>query len=533
MQKFVLVFLLVATAALGAIGFWFWQKNSTSRADLKLEILAPDEATLGEEILYTVKWKNMGDVGFENAKLTFEYPSGALPSEGAEMRKITDIANIAPGQEGSMQFAARLFGKKDDVQEARATITYTLRNITANLRAETSTSTVLAVVPVNFELDMPSRMESEQQFAFTLNYSSNSAYPLSNLRITLEYPAGFEFRSASPSPIGEKEWNIGALNQAEGGRITVTGALHGNVQEAKLFRATLGSWKEGKFTLLRDNSKIVQIIEPRLFITQKINGSSDYIANAGDTLHYEVFFRNSSDRPLENLSMVVSLDGKPFDLTSIRADGGNFKPGDNSISWRPSDVPQLRFLGRGEEGKIEFWVDAQKEFRPVSPQEMNFVLKNSVFLSDAKEDFTMKLSANPGVEQRIIGDATPGAPQTEKFYIVEWKATNAYNDVGNVRVKATLPAGVEFADDVQPREAVVTYDSVSKEIVWTVADLPAGTGYFGEFPAPLITFRVRVTNRVEKIMGEARITGEDRFTNRSVTDTAPEITFQSDSNHNE
>ena len=133
MQKFVLVFLLVATAALGAIGFWFWQKNSTSRADLKLEILAPDEATLGEEILYTVKWKNMGDVGFENAKLTFEYPSGALPSEGAEMRKITDIANIAPGQEGSMQFAARLFGKKDDVQEARATITYTLKNITPNL----------------------------------------------------------------------------------------------------------------------------------------------------------------------------------------------------------------------------------------------------------------------------------------------------------------------------------------------------------------------------------------------------------------
>ena len=46
----------------GLVGFWSWQKNSYSKETLKLEILAPGEAALGQEIEYTVRYKNNGNI---------------------------------------------------------------------------------------------------------------------------------------------------------------------------------------------------------------------------------------------------------------------------------------------------------------------------------------------------------------------------------------------------------------------------------------------------------------------------------------
>ena len=93
-------------------------------------------------------------------------------------------------------------------------------------------------------------------------------------------------------------------------------------QEAKTLKATLGTWKEGKFTLLREAIKGIEITRTRLLIGQEVNGSSNYIASPGDTLHYVILFKNVSEKTLENLFLVVSLEGRPFDLESIKSDSG-------------------------------------------------------------------------------------------------------------------------------------------------------------------------------------------------------------------
>jgi len=529
-SRFQLIIIFIAILV-GIAGFWLWQKNSYSKEILKLEIIAPSETTMGEEITYVVKYKNNGDVRLQNPVLIFEYPAGAVPTEGQDTRITQSLDDIYPGQERNFSFSSRLFGKEGEIKEAKALLQYTPRNLNAQFESETSVTTLISHVPLTFELDLPSRMEAGQEFSFALNYFSNSAYPLSDLRIKIEYPEGFSFTKAVPSPIGESEWNIGLLNKAEGGRISITGSLEGEVKEAKIFKATLGTWKEGKFTLLREAIKGIGITRTRLLISQEVNGTTDYVASPKDTLHYVISFKNVSEKTLENLFLVVSLEGRPFDLKSVKSDFGIFQQGDNSIIFESKNVSRLRFLGKGEEGKVEFWVNVKEEWETFSPQDKSFALRDRIILSDVTEEFELKVNSKLEIEQtayfedEVFGNQGPLPPQVgvPTTYTVVWQAKNLYNDVQNAKVRAVLSAGVSLTGSVFPEGESVTFDQVSKEVVWEIGDMSAGTGPFET--APSVAFQIRLTplesqqGSVAQLIGEARIQADDLFTERSLSAT--------------
>ncbi|MDP4007528.1 MAG: hypothetical protein Q8P55_02995 [bacterium] len=541
LSKFQLLLLTLAVL-IGATGFWLWQKNTYSKEVLKLEIIAPFEATMGEEITYIVKYKNNGDSRMEKPLLIFEYPQGAVPSDGADTRITQSLEDIYPGQEQTLSLKARLFGKEGETKEARAQLQYTPRNLNASFESETTATTLISRVPLTFELDLPSRIENAQEFSFALNYFSNSEYPLSDLRIKIEYPEGFSFKAADPSPIGESEWNAGLLNKAEGGRISITGFLQGGVQEAKIFKATLGTWKEGKFTLLKESAKGVEITRTRILISQEINGSSAYIASPGDTLHYAISFKNVSEKTLENLFLVVSLEGRAFDLSSVKSGSGTFQQGDNSIVFESKNISKLRFLGKGEEGQAEFWVNIKESWETFSPQDKDFTARSRIILSDVTEEFEVKVNSKLQIEQtaffqdEVFGNQGPLPPQVAlpTTYTVLWQAKNLYNDVQNAKVRAVLPAGVALTGSIFPEGAPLTFDQVSREVVWEVGDLSAGTGPFGIPPS--VAFQIRFTpgaaqqGNVAQLIGEARIAGDDLFSERalSATDSAINTTLPDD-----
>ena len=532
---FTLVLVAVALILAG-LGVWLWQKNTYSTENLKLELLAPQSASMGEEITYTIRYKNNGDARLENVMLIFEYPSGSMPSQGTNGRVSQSIEDIYPGQEQILSFKARLFGKEDELKEAKVLMQYTPKNLNAKFESNTSVTTSIASVPLNFELDLPSRTESSQQFTFDLNYFSNSEYPLSDLRIKLEYPQGFVFQSALPVPIGENEWKVGLLNKASGGRISIKGTLQGESQEVKIFRATLGSWKDGKFTVFKEATKGIEITSLKLLISQTVNGSPSYTASPGEPLHYVISFKNVDEKSLENLFLIVNLEGRPFDLASVKAERGTFKEGDTSITWEAKDVSKLRFLGKGEEGRVEFWINVKDSWEVFSSQDENFTLRNKVILSDAREEFELKVNSRLAIEQdahyqdEVFGNAGPLPPQvgTQTTYTVIWQVKNVYNDAENVTVRATLPQEVNMTGKIFPENVPLTLDSASREIVWKVGDVAAGTGTFD--PVASVAFQVVLfptalqRGSAAQIMGEAKVQGSDAFSEQTLTGSSSPLT---------
>ena len=534
-MKKIIIFILILGTAAGILGFYYYQKNIYSKEVLKLEILGPEETQAFEEIEYLVKYKNNGNITLEELEIIFQFPENSLPSDGETLTVVKDLEDIYPGEEKTISFKVRLVGKENETSKSEATLRYRPKNLKAFYESKTTFTTKIKSTPLTFEFDIPSKAESGREIQFSLNYFSNADWPLSNLRVKIEYPSGFEFIASQPQALEKTEWDLPILNKAEGGRIEIRGKLTGEIKEQKIFRATLGIWQSGEFILLKETVRGVEILKSSLSIFQQVNGFSQYIASPGDFLHYEIFFRNIGEGPFQDLFLVVTLEGRAFDYETIKTEFGQFNKGDNSIVWDWRQVPKLRFLGQGDEGKVEFWINLKKDWEQSSIQDKNFTLKNKIILSQVKEEFETKINSRLEISQKgffqdeIFGNSGPLAPKVGESttYTVIWQAKNYYNDVKNVKIKATLSSGVKLTGRISPENSRLTFDSQSKEIIWELGDLQAGTGNIT--PAPNVAFQISFTpdfsqrGLIPLLVSQAKIIGEDYWTGGNLEVTSPAI----------
>lgn len=536
MRKKLIIFLLILGLFGGAIIHWYYQQRVFSKAVLKLEILGPESIQMGQDFEYTVRYKNNGNFVLEEPRLIFEYPKYSLSKEGK--RRVTkELEKIYPGEERIIKFKAKLLGKEEELKEAKAWLSYRPRNLKAFYESQTSFVTKIEPVPLTLEFDLPSKLENEKEIQFLLNYFSNLDYPLSEARIIVEYPGGFKFLESFPEALEKTEWEIPYLKKAEGGRIKIKGILSGQPGEYLDFKAKLGIWLNGEFVLLKETKKEVVIIKPLLYLSQQINGFSNYIASPGEVLNYEIFFRNIGNTSFENLFLLVRLEGEAFDLSTLKSELGEVKPNDNLIIWDWKRVPELRFLDVNVEGKVKFEVKL-KEVWSLSEGGKNITIKTKVNLAQVNQEFQTKVNSKLEISQKgyyndeIFGNSGPFPPKVAErtTFTITWQVKNHYNDVRNVKVKALLPEGVELTGKIFPNKesSKFSFDSQSREIVWIVEEkkekekeiLRAGTGVLG--PGPNVSFQLALTpalnqkGKILTIISEAEITGEDLWTGKDI-----------------
>ena len=528
-----LIFLVGAIVVFSLLGLWYYQRNAYSKEVMKLELLGPANPKAFDEAEYTVKYKNNGNITLEYVRLTFEYPDYTIVPEGEKLRKTETVDDIYPGQERTVSFKGRLVGAENETREAKVSISYRPKNIKARYESQTSHTAVMAASPLTLELDLPQRIDSGRTFSFWINYFSNTDYPVDGLRVIMDYPAGFGFVQSKPAGLDKNEWQLDLLNKAEGGRIEVQGNLQGDVYEQKNFRITLGLWLDGEFVLLKEATRALSIMRPSLYISQTINGVQGYIANPGDMLHYEIFFRNAGQQVFENMFLVVRLDGRPLDLNSVRTEDGSFKSGDNSIIFDWQNIPQLRYLGSGDEGKVDFWVKLKDEWPILGAGDKNFSVKTVAFISQIKEEFVTKVNGKLKFSQlayfqnEIFANMGPIPPEVgkETTYTVIWRAQAAYNDLGGVKVKTILPQSVKLTGKIFPEDAHLTFDSESREVVWEVGDIEAQQNPQERSIAFQMAFTPTADQQgtVPRIVGSSQATAIDNWTQNTLQVNTLEI----------
>ncbi|MFH1714185.1 MAG: hypothetical protein ABH831_01140 [Candidatus Nealsonbacteria bacterium] len=529
MNKFTVVVILIAVTV-GIAGFYYYQ-NFFSKGDLRLEILGQEEADLLDEVKYIVKYKNNGNTELEEPELIFEFPQYSILENGGNGRITKNSeelgGTIYPGEERTITFKARLLGKEGEAKEAKATFSYRPKNLKTRYPYSTVFITVIKKVPLTFEFDLPSKIDSGKELKFRLNYFSNTDYPLPNLMAQVDYPADFEFVKSVPNSLDQSEWDIGLLNKAEGGRVEITGKLRGGVGEEKVFYAKLGSWQNGEFVLLKEAARGINIIKPSLYITQYINNSPEFIADPGDYLHYEIYFRNIGEDTLTDMNMQISLVGSAFDFNTLRAMGGVYEVGDSSVLWDWRSVSDLQLLYPQEEGKIEFWINLKDSWEIKDINDKNPTIKTNIYLSQVKEEFINKVNSKMEISQRaffedeVFGNTGPIPPQVGQntTYTVIWQAKNYYSEMKNVKVKATLPQSVRLSGQIFPEEeeGKLTFDSDSRELVWNIGDMLVAQGVANQ--APNIAFQVSFypspsqVGRTAQLISQAEISGQDQWTN--------------------
>jgi hypothetical protein len=534
MSKFIKI-LIVFTLVLAAVGYGFWRKNIYSKEELKLEMIGPKEAQLGQEVEYVVKYKNNGEFRLENPTLIFQAPEFSIKDDKIYTQEVVEADKLGgaiyPGEERSVSFKMRLVGKGGDAKVAKANLAYQPKNLSARYESNTSYTTVMKDVPIDLDMDLSSTVEANKNFHFKVNYYSNVDWLLTDLRLVIDYPSGYAFSEATPKSLDKNEWSIPVLNKNQSGIIDVTGQLSGTLGEGKVFRARILMWKDGQYLQLREIEKGTKIVKPTVSIRQTINGDANYVAKPGDWLHYEVYYKNISDSELYNLVMVDKLEGGLFDFTTLKSDTGSFQGGDSSIVFDWKQNNQLAYLPAMGEGKVEFWVRLKDDLSRLSQPGLN----NRIMIGPAREDFTTKISSKLELVQKvfyndeIFGNSGPFPPRAGAVttYTVTWQAKNYYSDVKNVTARAVLPAEAALnAVKIFPEDqaAKVTYDSVTRELVWNIGNMSAGQGMVSN---PLnISFQVALTPSDSQagskagIIGSVSIKGDDSWTDSLLESTS-------------
>ncbi|TSC75213.1 MAG: hypothetical protein G01um101430_536 [Parcubacteria group bacterium Gr01-1014_30] len=533
-HKFV-VFILILGTLIGLSGYYYYQRNVYSREVLRLEILGEPEPQALAGIDYLVKYKNNGNVSLEDAELIFQYPENSLPSGELRQRAITPLEDIYPGEERTATFSGKLLGREGETKTAKVSLKYRPKNLKAFFESSTTFTSRIKSLPLTFEVDIPSKVEAGKELQFFINYFSNSEWPVAGLRAKIEYPSGFEFFSSKPQALDKTEWDLPLLQKTDGGRIEIRGKLLGDLQTQKSFRATLGLWSEGNFILLKEVTRVAEVIRPSLLVFQQINGSQQYTASPSEVLNYEIFFRNIGQEPFQELFLAANLEGEAFDFDTVRSDSGQFNKDGGFITWDWREIQKLRFLQGGEEGKVEFWVTLKGGSETPLSQK-NHSLKNTVVISQVREEFETRLNSLFEVSQMAFvqdevfqssGPVPPIAGQTTNYTIL-WEAKNLYNDLAGVTVRATLSPQTRLTGKIFPEDAPLTYDSASREVVWSLGKLEAGSGI--DKPSPSVAFQVAFNpdssqvGQTPQIVSQAKISGQDTWSGANLESTDSSIT---------
>jgi len=475
------IFLIVLILGL-CLGIWTIKRNLFSKEVLKFEILGQSKVAVGEETEIVVKFKNNGNFRLEEPELVIEFPEGTR-GENEEVlitRKVVkkeDLGGmIYPGEEKSFSFKLKFFGREGESKEINAFLTYHPKNLRSFFKNEAKFTFQLKV-PLAFEIDIPSQIESEKEFRFNLRYSSYLSSPLSNLKIQADWPSGFEFIDSQPKSIEQKEWLIPALNKFEGKKIEVVGKMHGEFQESKIFRARIGLISEGKFIVLKEAFKAAEIAKPSIFVRQEINGNPEYSPLPGEWLHYEIFFKNTSDSSLENLLLLSTLSGDIFDFSTFKSDTGSLQDNQKTVVFDWQKNSSLKLLQPLEEGRVDFWIKLKESSSDIQ----NPVLKNTVVIGQTRQEFTTKLSSTLEFSQKGYfndkifensGPLPPKVGESTTFTIV-WKIKTTFSPLKDIKIKANLQKNINFTGKISPEEEVskFSFDSDFREILWTVGDL--------------------------------------------------------------
>jgi hypothetical protein len=549
---------LAATGILGGGILFVLGLFSFDSSRVYLAVFGRDRIVSGEEISYVVRWRNDTKVVLKDVKLTFIYPDGSLPFDkenltmiGNQPASVVDLSDVVPGQEEKMEFRAYVSGLKDDIKKAQAKLNYHPANISSGFENLAEFSSEIFSVPLVLDFDMPERVVSGQNLGIALKYLNTADVAFSNLILNVEYPAGFDFKSASPSPDqGENSWQLSEIGPREEGKILISGVLGGSQDEVKNFKAKIVQQQGELSRTVSEGLASTLISVSPLSVELSINNSRDFTVSLGDQLNYKIKYQNTANVQLGPVYIIVKFDTKALDFSTLKTDGF-FNSFDNTITWNESVLPGLKLMQPGEQKMIEFYLKAKDKLEklPIA----NFNDKNLLINISAEIDsknipislrgtqisgsdsLSGKLNSKLAVSARgyykdnLMPNSGPIPPVVgqQTTYTIYWGIINSPNEADNVTVESYLPPYVTWLNKFDPADADVKYDKNSGKISWTLGKVAANTGVL--LAAKRLAFQIGFTpssvHAGDKavLVEESKVSGLDTFTGIFLENIAKKI----------
>lgn len=530
------------------------------REEVAIVIAGPEGIVAGERADFSIFVRNTGSSELKNVELTISYPEHTTPlfpptgEAKPGSREHVTFEKIAPNEEVKYDVAFKTLGKIGDETELVVLAIYQPGNLESRFTKRASTGFRISRVPFTVTVAGPEEVSSAQDISMEFLVDSEAASAVSGLALRVDYPEGFEFISADLKPDFENNiWALGDLGRGASKKITVRGVLRGEPEEVKTFNASLGQYGPETrewFTFLEE-SRGPKVASPFLFLRQTVNSRRGGTLAGGELLNFALSYKNNLSKSVDGMVVAARLSEGLVNLTTLRIDGGVYDPVNHEIRWTGATRPELKKIGPGQEGVLNFSVALRPSPPLRSSSDRNFTLSSlgTIDLSVIPEEFQGiklryedKLDFKIGTVLTLKGRAAyfdspvqnsgplPPKVREETTYTVFWQLANQTNDAVNLEVRGGLPANVRWIGAVGEVTGSAVFNAASNEVVWSVPRLAAGAGILR--PQLTLAFRVSLVPGEDQIgLSPALVSGVraeavDDFTKEPLEVTVGNITIE-------
>lgn len=542
---FIISALFFVVSAVVATFVFLGGGNIVSSKNVDIQVSGPIAVPGGQEVSLDINIINNNNTDLNSASLLIEYPDGIrTPSDLTKDldRERFALETIRSNESYRQNLKLVFFGEKDTVKKIKISLEYRVENSSALFYKEKMYEVSISSAPVIITPTYPKEVNSNQDISFNIEVASNSSDEINNFLVNVEYPFGFVFKEATPKPsFGNNIWGFSGLTSGEKRKILIKGSIIGQNNEERVFRINTGTASPDDERVigvpLSELTESILVKKPFIGLDVLIAGKEgNATVPGGSNVNTQLLIQNNLPSRLFNTTVEVALKGGAFDRLSVSpSDGGFFQSVNDTIFWDKRVVENLSDMDPGSRLDLSFYLSplTYSKITAGSKPEIEMVIKvtgerilesGSVEKVTAIENRKMVLATDIALSSRIvrsIGNLENTGPippkvNTPTTYTIIWDIKNSFNQVSNAEVRATLPAYVKWTNLRSPVGELISFNSVTNQIIWNVGSVLPNTG-FNDLKKE-VYFQVEFLPSSSQIgdnpmiLGEATLSGIDKVT---------------------
>ncbi|MBL8030480.1 MAG: hypothetical protein JNN11_04500 [Candidatus Doudnabacteria bacterium] len=538
---------------IGVLGFFAFRKQPVAEvkeAKVELSVSAPENIPSGGDAVYTIRLQNNDSQKVTQIRVEVVYPQGvsflsSVPKPQGITGNIFEVPDLIPGQNTALVIRAKVAGNVGEQKQLIARLFYHYSNYSSEFLKERAFNFELAASEVALNILGPESVSSSQLVAYSIKYKNNSEKLIQNVRVKVNLPDNFSLAQADPAvSLGQNVWEVGNLNPGAEGQILLQGNFKsGNAGESRTWNAEIMSLSQtGEYNTLSTSQISTSISSLPLMVTQELSTNleqSGGVVKPGETLRYDLSYQNNSNVAATGVNVVITLNSKAIDLSSIKAEGGEVN--NNTIIWSASGVPNLEILNPSESGNLSFSFSLKNP--AVKDSSTNLTVVSDVKIKSNEyqtflpgNQISLKVSSPSVLSSSLAfvsGQLPPKVGQSST-YKIKLSLSNSTNEYGEAVLYGFLPLGSVVFEPTSvsgSESAKVQYDPATGKLTWNIGVLAANAGRFSQ--AKTLEFNVRLSpsqsmgGQSAQLLKSISFQAKDNFTEEKIQLTGENITTQS------
>ncbi len=502
------IVLLAVLCALAWGGFFlFTQGLFQTNETLTLSIEGPDQVKAGDELSYTIRYENTGDVPIANLTMKLNLPDsfhlyGAIPE--ADTSDEWTIGSLSAGSDGAVTLTGVFLAEVPSSQRLQALFTYKPANFSSEFQDIATHKVNIEDSVIALSLTGPEKALVGDTSEYIVNVQNTGQDPVYNLRVIPTLPQDFPVTASEPSvEEGQTYWSIDQLEPGELTAITITGSYTSTAGGEQTVGVNAGFVTDDLFLKQAGEELVTDVLGGSVAYSVIVNGSNaSQNAELGETLRVSLDYANNSGESVEGLTFALDLsaDGGSIPINWDAANLGSGERSGNSIRWTTEQIEGLERLESEQQGVIDLSLpilsSLTEDVADTFTMDVTLTLSKVGSVSSTRTIeatpivITLNSDTNVGAHARYFseggaeigsGPLPPEVGETTS-YRVYWSLTNSLHALEDIEMTTTLPQDVTWLDNNDTDIGAVRYNATTRQVTWSISklitDIPSAGAWF-------------------------------------------------------